>query len=456
MVRKMKPSQCTPTATAHPTKPAPEALQNAKYTYNGDGHAAPPQRSVGGNMVNDDITYYPSRAYQKDNHAGTVKVLKYYSLAGQTVAMRTITGTQDTLNWILGDHLGSTNVTASADGSFNSEMRYTAFGEMRYSLNTTPTKYRFTNQLSEASTGLYYFNARWYDPVLARFVQPDTIIPDPKNPIAYDRYAYALNNPINHTDMTGHDGGGLLGTVKNAMGLVGAATPTPTLTSASTSTATPNGSGVSLSMFEGYLFKHAKDVPSSEPNNPDVSWTGGYRDYSPNDCTSSISRALAYAGMRDNNDWGSYGFSHDFYGKNGFSSDGKLAFLNTPAFLEYLKQDYGLEPKIIYKSGEGWLPELNNVREGDFVFFFTLNSGTDPVHVAFAYGIGNSHTNKTASSNNLSPLNVPVQGSYIPLIVDRSSALDPYNKNGIDTRRSIDDITFGYETIAIVHFPWDK
>jgi RHS repeat-associated protein len=183
----------TATATAHPTEPAPEALQNAKYTYDGDGNMV---KSV----VNDDITYYPSRAYQKDNHAGTVKVLKYYSLAGQRVAMRT----NGTLNWLVTDHLGSTNITADASGNLTSEIRYTAFGEVRYTNGTTPTDYRYTGQLQQAEIGLDFYNARWYDAQLGRFVQADTIVPDAGSAKSYDRYAYTNNNPVNRTDPSGH------------------------------------------------------------------------------------------------------------------------------------------------------------------------------------------------------------------------------------------------------------
>jgi len=49
-----------------------------------------------------------------------------------------------------------------------------------------------------------FYNARWYDPYLNQFTQPDTIVPDPYNSQDYDRYAYARNNPLRYTDPSGH------------------------------------------------------------------------------------------------------------------------------------------------------------------------------------------------------------------------------------------------------------
>jgi len=49
-----------------------------------------------------------------------------------------------------------------------------------------------------------FYNARWYDPALGRFAQADTIIPGAGNPQAWDRYAYANNNPVRYNDPSGH------------------------------------------------------------------------------------------------------------------------------------------------------------------------------------------------------------------------------------------------------------
>jgi RHS repeat-associated protein len=111
-----------------------------------------------------------------------------------------------TLTWLLGDHLGSTSVTAQADGAFQSEMRYTAFGETRSSSGPIPTDYQYTGQRHEAEFGLYFYQARWYDPASAHFTQADTLIPEPGNPLALDRYAYVYYNPLKYTDPSGHIG----------------------------------------------------------------------------------------------------------------------------------------------------------------------------------------------------------------------------------------------------------
>jgi RHS repeat-associated protein len=63
---------------------------------------------------------------------------------------------------------------------------------------------RFTGQVFDEESGLYYYGARYYDPELGRFIQPDTIIPDLSNPQSYNRYSYVLNNPLRYTDPTGH------------------------------------------------------------------------------------------------------------------------------------------------------------------------------------------------------------------------------------------------------------
>jgi len=104
----------------------------------------------------------------------------------------------------MSDHLGSTSAVADANGNLLSSLRYTAFGELRAASGTISTDYRYTGQRNEAEIGLYYYGARWYDSGLSRFIQADTIVPEPFNPLDWDKYSYGLNNPSRYTDPTGH------------------------------------------------------------------------------------------------------------------------------------------------------------------------------------------------------------------------------------------------------------
>jgi len=105
--------------------------------------------------------------------------------------------------YFLGDYLGSTSIVTDASGNKVSETRYKAWGEVRYSSGATPTDYGFTGQMDyTGSFGLLYFNARFYDPSLSRFVSADTIVPPGVQGL--DRYGYVNNSPLNFNDPSGH------------------------------------------------------------------------------------------------------------------------------------------------------------------------------------------------------------------------------------------------------------
>jgi len=62
----------------------------------------------------------------------------------------------------------------------------------------------YTSQREITGLGIYHYGARFYSPKLGRFLSADTIVPNPANPQAFNRYAYVLNNPTRYVDPTGH------------------------------------------------------------------------------------------------------------------------------------------------------------------------------------------------------------------------------------------------------------
>jgi RHS repeat-associated protein len=154
-------------------------------------------------------TYFVGNQYEVTGST----ITKYYYAGAQRIAtlaphcVRCSAGvrTNGTLNYLLGDHLGSTSLTTNASGQIVSELRYKAWGEERYASGTTPTNYTYIGQYSYVNDfGLHFYNARWYDSSLGRFAQADSIVPSGVQ--GWDRYAYTNNNPVRYTDPDGHCG----------------------------------------------------------------------------------------------------------------------------------------------------------------------------------------------------------------------------------------------------------
>jgi RHS repeat-associated protein len=130
----------------------------------------------------------------------TASVTKYYLFGGQRVAMRQ----GGAVYFLHGDHLGSTSLTTDAAGGLVSQARYTPFGEVAWEGGLAPTDFGFTGQRAERGLGLLDYKARFFAPVLGRFVSADSLIPGAGNPMAWDRYSYINNSPINGVDPSGH------------------------------------------------------------------------------------------------------------------------------------------------------------------------------------------------------------------------------------------------------------
>ena len=121
-----------------------------------------------------------------------------YYLGDRLVAQREVS----TLRYVHQDHLTGTSVISDPSGNLLGAIGFYAFGSTRS--GAVPTDIKFTGQRLDDS-GLYYYGARYYDPAIGRFISPDSIVSRLTNPQAFNRYSYAINNPLKYTDPTGHD-----------------------------------------------------------------------------------------------------------------------------------------------------------------------------------------------------------------------------------------------------------
>jgi RHS repeat-associated protein len=94
------------------------------------------------------------------------------------------------------DHLGSTAALTNSIGAVAGRISYDAFGN---SSGSPLTRYDFTGRERDSETGLMYYRARWYDPVIGRFISEDPI----GLAGGINEYAYVGNDPLNRLDPTG-------------------------------------------------------------------------------------------------------------------------------------------------------------------------------------------------------------------------------------------------------------
>jgi RHS repeat-associated protein/uncharacterized repeat protein (TIGR01451 family) len=168
--------------------------QTTQFVYDGDGNLVKKIEPDG------TCTIYVGGVYEveKATCGGSVTHTRVYYPAGG--AMRV----DGTLYYVLKDHLGSASVVTDASGNIVGEQRYYPFGETRWTSGTMLTDKLFTGQREMAGLGIYHYGARFYEPYLNHMTQPDSIVPDPANPQAWNRYAYSFNNPLRYTDPSGH------------------------------------------------------------------------------------------------------------------------------------------------------------------------------------------------------------------------------------------------------------
>ena len=131
------------------------------------------------------------------------KFTDYIRVAGQSIARVHAGGS---IRYAHNDHLGSAVSETNTSSQVRWQQNFTPFGEKRDQtgglIADAEDEEGFTGHISDA-TGLTYMQARYYDPVLGRFLSNDPVGFETGTPQQFNRYAYVHNDPINWLDPTG-------------------------------------------------------------------------------------------------------------------------------------------------------------------------------------------------------------------------------------------------------------
>jgi RHS repeat-associated protein len=144
---------------------------------------------------------------------------EYLSVGNQMAGVRFVDGVGTatptvTTRYFHTDHLGSIALLTNEAGALAQRLSYDPWGKRRFNngaddfpgslSSTTLTTRGFTGEEELSIGGLVHLNGRVYDPMLARMVSADPLVPDALNAQAWNRYSYVGNSPLTFTDPSGH------------------------------------------------------------------------------------------------------------------------------------------------------------------------------------------------------------------------------------------------------------
>lgn len=109
-----------------------------------------------------------------------------------------------TVTYFHNDVSGTPLVATDASGAVVWKESYRPYGsKWNNAPGSNANAIGYAGRPHDASTGLSYMGARYYDPVLSRFMAIDPVSPQPDELHSLNRYAYANNNPYRFVDPDG-------------------------------------------------------------------------------------------------------------------------------------------------------------------------------------------------------------------------------------------------------------
>ena len=170
------------------------------YAYDAGGNRVI-RRSTTGSGTSITTYAFGLEEHSYDATGNSTNNTYYYTLDGRLIGELTGTGTPAT-QFFLTDTLGSVLATLNAtagSASLQGNQLYGPYGNSLYKQGSLGTSKGYTGQYNDA-TGLDYYNARYYDPIVGVFLSADDV---QGNVQGMNPYAYVAGNPETDTDPTG-------------------------------------------------------------------------------------------------------------------------------------------------------------------------------------------------------------------------------------------------------------
>jgi RHS repeat-associated protein len=126
------------------------------------------------------------------------------------------------------DHLSGASVDTDESGSVVALNDYYPFGDTRIESGEYENDYTYTGKERDEDTELLYYEARYYNSNIGRFISIDPWSGDITDPQSLNKYAYVRNNPLKYVDPEGESFGEVIDwTVRTIVAPQNANAPAP-------------------------------------------------------------------------------------------------------------------------------------------------------------------------------------------------------------------------------------